>query len=99
VNDPPPTIREFLGHYMQLAHQDRWLTIPVWLGKLVAPLADAYFTWRGQPQDVRRLIDFSGKYTAYSMDKARDLLGWQPQVPLREGIQRCVPYLEEKGLL
>jgi len=33
------------------------------------------------------------------MDKARELLGWQPQIGLNEGIKSCVPYLREMGLL
>jgi nucleoside-diphosphate-sugar epimerase len=33
------------------------------------------------------------------MQKARDLLSWQPAVSLEEGIPRCAPYLREKGLL
>jgi len=33
------------------------------------------------------------------MDRARDLLGWETEVPLEEGVARCVPWLQEKGLL
>lgn len=33
------------------------------------------------------------------MDKARELLGWQAQIGLSEGIESCVPYLHERGLL
>jgi len=33
------------------------------------------------------------------MTKARDLLGWQPKVDLQTGVERCVPWLREKGLL
>jgi nucleoside-diphosphate-sugar epimerase len=33
------------------------------------------------------------------MTKARDKLGWQPKTDLVTGIQKCVPWLREQGLL
>lgn len=99
VSKPLPTFRDFIGGYMQLAGHDRWLGIPVPIVRLLAPLLDAYFRIRGEPQDVIQLLDHVLSDNQVSVDKARDLLGWEPQVCLDEGIQRCVPYLREIGLL
>jgi nucleoside-diphosphate-sugar epimerase len=97
--DPAPTWREFLGAYSRLAGHDRWLALPVPLVKFLAPLIEGVLTLRGEPQDVPKIIPYMTGQITYSMQKARDLLGWQGQVTLEDGIQRCVPYLREKGLL
>lgn len=100
VLDPAPTWREFLGRYMQLAGHDRWLAIPVPLVQVLAPLVDTgALVIRGEPLNIRDLVHFLTGQQTYSMDKARERLGWQARFSLEEGIQRCVPYLEEKGLL
>ena len=50
-------------------------------------------------RDLPELVDqFMDKVT-YSTAKARERLGWAPKVELVEGVDRCVPYLREKGLL
>lgn len=97
--DPCPTWREFLGAYMQLAGHDRWLPLPPKALRLVAPVADLALTLSGTPQDIRDIIPFITGDTCYSMDKARDFLGWQASVRLEDGIARCVPYLRDEGLL
>jgi len=99
VNAPPPTWREYLGAYMQLVDNASWFALPEWLAFFVAPLAEFYFTLSGEPQDIRHLISFTLGNTRYSMAKARQLLEWQPQTNLENGIQRCIPYLQQKGLL
>jgi nucleoside-diphosphate-sugar epimerase len=50
-------------------------------------------------KDLPLAIEFVTRYRRYRMDKAHDVLGWQPQIGLSEGIQSCVPYLREMGLL
>jgi nucleoside-diphosphate-sugar epimerase len=97
--DPSPTWREYLGAYAKLAGHDRWLALPVPLVKLIVPLAEGVLTLRGEPQDIPKIIPYITGQITYSMQKARDYLNWQPKVSLEEGIQRCVPYLREKGLL
>ncbi len=97
--DPAPTWREFLGAYAALAGHDRWLAIPITplriVARLVALLAPSYTRFK----DLPLVIEFVTSYRRYCMDKARELLGWQPQIGLSDGIQSCVPYLREEGLL
>jgi nucleoside-diphosphate-sugar epimerase len=99
VLEPQPTMREFIGQYQNLAGHQQWLNIPTGLMKLLSPLADLFLKFTDEPQDVSDLIGYLESDVHYSMAKARDLLDWQPQVSLQEGIERCVPYLQEKGLL
>jgi len=97
--DPTPTWREFLGEYMHLAGKKSWIGIPVPIATLAAPLVEALLRARGEPQDVPDLVGFVTEQTTFSMSKARALLGWQPSVPLSEGIERCRPFLRDQGLL
>lgn len=97
--DPSPTWREFLGAYARLAGHQNFIDVPL---EPLLPLA----RWIGglagrdnQIADLPDLLPFLQRYITYRMDKARDLLGWQSQISLEDGIARCAPYLREKGLL
>lgn len=97
--DPSPSWREFLGAYAQLVGHRRWLGIPV---ALLVP-----FVWAGaalarphtQTKDLPDMLRFLQRSVTYKMTKARDLLGWQPKTDLQTGVQKCVPWLREKGLM
>ena len=96
--DPSPTWREFLGAYARLAGHQSFVRVPV---ELLLPLARRLgrLAPGNQLADVPDVLLLLQRYVTYRMDKARDLLGWQPQVSLDDGIARCAPYLREKGLL
>ena len=97
--DPAPTWREFLGHYSALVGHQNWLNLPKPLFKVIAPFAEFSATLLGEPRDFPQMIDFITSQSIYSMQKAKDLLDWQPYVSLEDGIQSCIPYLHKKGLL
>jgi 2-alkyl-3-oxoalkanoate reductase len=99
VYQPQPTAREFIGKYMALVDNNSWRSYPIRLVKLIAPLVDMLLHFSGEPQDVQDIVRLLERDNIYSMEKAKNLLGWQPQVALDEGIQRTIPYLQEKGLL
>lgn len=97
--DPCPTWREFLGAYSRVAGHRLWVPIPP---VLLQPVV--FFIWLFSPtysatKEVNALFRLVRNNVTYRMDKARDLLGWQPQISLQDGVQTCVPYLREKGLL
>jgi nucleoside-diphosphate-sugar epimerase len=46
------------------------------------------------PTDVRTKDD--PKVRCPDIDKARRVLGWQPQVPLEDGLRRAAAYFERK---
>jgi len=97
--DPSPTWREFLGTYQALIGRDRWIGVPIPLLKLVVPLVAMLAPKHSQLKDLPDLLGLVTSGITYKMDKARDVLGWTASVDLQQGIDRCVPYLREKGLL
>lgn len=98
--DPSPTWREFLGAYARLAGHQNFIRVPVDpLLPLAQRVARLPGTGSSQFGDLPDLLPFLQRYITYKMDKARDLLGWQPQVSLEDGVARCAPYLRQKGLL
>lgn len=97
--DPSPTWRDYLGAYSRLAGHDQWFGIPVWMARLAAPLIEGVLMLRGEPKDVPDLLPYSQAMNTYKMDKARELLGWQPKITLDEGIAGCADWLRTKDLL
>jgi nucleoside-diphosphate-sugar epimerase len=97
--DPSPTWRQFLGAYAALAGHDRWLALPVAPLGIVARLVAAVAPDDTRLKDLPQVLEFLTTHRRFRMDKARALLGWAPRIGLREGIERCVPYLRERGLL
>jgi nucleoside-diphosphate-sugar epimerase len=97
--DPAPSWRTFLGAYQQIAGHDRWLGAPPslirGLTRLIGPLTPKHSMLRDAPE----MVDFATQQTTFAMQKARDLLGWQPATDLETGIQNCIPWLREQGLL
>jgi nucleoside-diphosphate-sugar epimerase len=97
--DPSPTWREFLGAYAALAGHNRWLGIPPVVLRPAIALAGIMAPKDSRYRDLPDLLSFLCGYITFSMDKARRCLDWQPRISLEDGIQSCVPYLKEKGLL
>jgi nucleoside-diphosphate-sugar epimerase len=97
--DPPVSWREFFRHYAELNGKQRWLALPPVLGDIAAPLIDVALRLRNDPYDTAAAIRFLQRWTLYSMDKSRRLLDWEPQVDLARGIESCIPWLREEGLL
>lgn len=98
--DPSPTLRDYLTGYARLAgHTLRWIGLPVGLVKPVVWVNSRF----GKPYSYRRtsphLLDFITTAHTFTMAKACDRLGWQPQVDLETGIQRSGPWLRAIGLL
>lgn len=102
VHPDPVTWREFLMAYANLIEGEkaRWLGIPAGivsgLASLAAALAPASSRVKAAPEALQAVLR---KNTTIDMTKARDQLGWQPKIDLQTGIESCVPYLREKGLL
>ncbi|MHB8629779.1 MAG: NAD-dependent epimerase/dehydratase family protein [Aggregatilineales bacterium] len=92
--DPAIPWRDFLGAYAQMAGKTRFVPFPArslaWMGR---PL-DGWFRLRGTPEDVSGSIRFLGNQAVYRIDKAINLLGWQPHVSLTEGMAACERWLK-----
>jgi nucleoside-diphosphate-sugar epimerase len=97
--DPAPTWRDFLQGYSRLAGHDRWLGLPPALVDPAAWIASVTARPYTPRKEALALVRYARRRVTYKTGHARDLLGWQPQISLDEGIRRCEPWLREKGLL
>lgn len=52
-----------------------------------------------EPPLYPRRVEFFAKDRAFTIDKARDVLGYRPRVDLAEGLARTYRWYEEQGLL
>ena len=72
------------------------LRLPIALGLLGGfGLEMAFKPMRKNPPFSRRSVDFFRKHNAYSIDKAKRMLGYQPKVDLRTGIQKTIRYNQD----
>lgn len=97
--DPAPTWREFIGAYSRLDGHNWWLPLP-----LIVLQPFVFFIWLFSPtysstKQVAGVVRLVRNDMTYKMDKARDLLGWEPKITLEDGVKSCAPYLREQGLL
>ena len=53
----------------------------------------------GDQEANPRSAEFLSRRGTYSIAKARELLGWQPETPLAEGQRRTLAWLRESGLV
>ncbi len=69
------------------------LHLPATLGSLGGYSLEAVFKLIGKPPPFsRRSVDFFLKDNAYDINKAKRLLGYQPQVDLRGGMQKTIEW-------
>ena len=99
VMDAAPSFREFIGAYQHLAGADGWLGIPEPLAFALAGVTALLAPRQTFARDLPDALDWMRSRRRYPMDKARRLLGWEPQVTLADGVARCAPWLREEGLL
>ena len=77
-----------------------YLPIPLWSTAIGLRLNNAQLRIRGK--DIFLKPDYFYKFTKgadYRTDKARRLLGWQPQVDIQEGIPETVTWFMANGLV
>ncbi len=97
--DPAPTWREWLLAYANLAGHQSWVSVPPVVARTGAGLLMSFAGRTSLIRDLPELVDQFMEKVTYSTAKARRELGWSPQVSLAEGVERCAPWLREKGLL
>ncbi|MAS33204.1 MAG: hypothetical protein CL610_04305 [Anaerolineaceae bacterium] len=99
VHPTPVTWRDFLLGYARLAGHQSWLSIPpkpvVALAKLAAAVVPTGNRLKAGPEAAGSLLN----QRRIDMSKAQNRLHWQPVVDLDTGLEKCVPYLKQKGLL
>jgi nucleoside-diphosphate-sugar epimerase len=97
--DPAPTWREFLGAYSKLAGHQSWLGFPPALVSPFVSLIGTLARPQTQLKELPNLLRMAMAHITFRMTKARDVLGWEPRVDLQTGIERCAPWLRDKGWL
>lgn len=88
------------------AHHHRWLgkagprsgpTAPL---RMFAEATDRVMRRLGKDNDLTGpAIDYQTRSGTYSIEKARSVLGYEPQVGLAEGIARTEAWLRDEGLI
>ncbi|MBZ5734686.1 NAD(P)-dependent oxidoreductase [Nocardioides sp. TRM66260-LWL] len=94
------TNREFFGHYSRMLGQRGPVCVPTPVALALATAADRAARLAGgeteaNPTAVRYFL----RRGTYSIERARRLLGYEPQVDLAEGMTRTEAWLRAEGLL
>ena len=98
--DPAPTWREFLEGYARMAGHTRWLGIPSGLAMVLAKGVERLAPPASIAKDAPALIGFMDThYLNYKTTKAQELLGWQRQFSLEQGLTECERWLRAQKLL
>jgi nucleoside-diphosphate-sugar epimerase len=95
VDDGPVTMADFPGGYMAMIPTRRAIRLPGWLVKSAAAMANPFLPNAGLPYLANQL---SGRGVV-SNQKAKEMLGWSPQVSLKDGLSNSEAWLRETDIL
>ncbi len=94
---PVPTA-EFFGHYCRMLGIGPPRTAPTGVASALAGMVAGASRLLGRPSEITpatmRMLSGTG---ALAIDRARDLLGWEPRVDLADGMARTEVWLREAG--
>ncbi len=97
----PVPVRELAG---RIAHElgvtlPR-VHVPVWAARGLARVCEGVFALVGKEPPVHRgRVDFFTRPAAYSIARAREEFGYEPEVDLQEGMRRTILWYREHGML
>ena len=97
-DDDLPRSRDFLKLYKQKVNRFFTLSVPHWMWFSFCSMWEKYSKWsEGQLPPVfnRRACSFYWKDHEYSNRKAKEMLGWQPAVPMPEALDRFFKYMKQ----
>lgn len=94
-------LREMVAHVAEALGVSRpKVVIPVLPMLAMCVVAEKVFGLFGRRAPIhRRSMDFFTKSVAFRTEKARELLGFCAETPLKEGIRRTAAWYREKGML
>ncbi len=92
--------KEFFGHYFRMLGRRGPVCLPTPLAVAAASAAGFVERLRGRRTELNAAsMRYLARPGGYSIDKARRLLGYEPQVDLDEGMRRTKAWLREQRLL
>jgi nucleoside-diphosphate-sugar epimerase len=92
--------KQFFGHYFRMLGRRGPVCLPTPLAVAAASAAGSIERLRGRRTELNAAsMRYLARPGGYSIDKARRLLGYQPQVDLDEGMRRTEAWLREQRLL
>jgi dihydroflavonol-4-reductase len=81
-----------------LGVREPWLRLPARPFQLAGSLCEAICLPLGiEPPIYRRRVDFFTKSRAFSIEKARRILGYAPRVPLESGLRETLDWYVRNG--
>ena len=97
--DPVPW-RDFFGAYATMLGKTKLPSVPYPIAWLVAMATEVQGKLSGRPSSLnRRVLRSLRSNNSFSNHKARQQLGWSPNVDLREGMRRTEEWLRQAGYL
>jgi nucleoside-diphosphate-sugar epimerase len=94
LNELVSAIAETLGVELKLRHLPFW---PLWTASLACELA--YKPFPVDPPLFRRRVDWFRQNRAFSIEKAKRELGYEPKISLKEGLTRTAKWYREQRYL
>jgi nucleoside-diphosphate-sugar epimerase len=100
TDDAPVPWRDFFGAYGRMLGRHRFPSVPFPVAWGVALLNEIMAGLRGQKTGLnRKAVLALRSRNSFSNQKAKQLLGWQPQADLAEGMRRTEAWLWAEGYL
>ena len=91
---------DFFGHYARMLGKGPVRTLPTRVARSIAAAGGRIEKTLGRDTEMSAAsIDYLTKRGAYSIEKARRVLGYEPKVTLEEGMRRCEEWLKAEGVL
>ena len=94
------TAAEFFAYYARMLGRDDLPHLPRAVANIAGAAQETVARITGKPPFFTRYaITFVSRRAAYSNSRAREVLGWEPKVPLEEGMRRTADWFRAEGLL
>ena len=95
-----PTIGEFVDNYCRMLGIDGPRTAPTRVVREVARAMDLAAKVRGRRSEATAAaIDYFNRRGSYSIERAREVLGYEPQHDLDAGMRKTEAWLRSEGLI
>lgn len=94
LNDLVSAIAEVLGVKLRVWRFPFW---PLWVAAVACEMA--YKPLRTEPPLFRRRVDWFRQNRAFSIERAKRELGYQPKVGLKEGLAKTADWYRSRGYL